>query len=334
MNATNIGADAAQAIERGIALFRHLFLGEIAMAFEELGIFDYLVGREESTLTEIAGALNLKNEPLAACCEYLAVMDILHKKESGSFALAATPDHLEWYANFLLAYREVFESLAPLLTGEKRYGQDVARRGIFLKNTGAYSRGAVAFLVKRFEELGLKSAIDVGCGGGELLTALARALPAFAGIGIDVDHPTVIATRGTLAAGEYRGRISIFEGDGRDPMSLPNNADHVEAIVSLGVFHEFRKDEQIVPVLKAYKTRFPRARLFIAELDIPSWEELKREAKNTYRVFASFYKITHVFSDQGHPQPKAAWRDTLTRAGWRVVNAHEVPTRLIVYECL
>lgn len=333
MNANN-AQPRTPAATRAIPLFQHLVLGEIVMALEELGIFDRMSTPEAFTAAKIAATMKLEEAPLAACCEYLVSAGLFRKDSAGAYSLVVGPYHFEWYGNFLLAYREVFESLAPLLTGEKRYGRDVVRRGIFLKNTGAYARAAVAFLVQRFRELGVRSATDIGCGGGDLLFALSRALPTFSGIGIDIDRPTVLATNATFAASEYRNRISIFEGDGQRPDLLPKETDGVDAVVSIGVFHEFRKNDLLPGVLRGYKARFPSTRLFLTELDIPTWEELRAKPNDTVRIYKSFYKITHVFSDQGRPQPKTAWIDVLQGSGWRVINAYAVSPTLVVYECV
>ena len=55
--------------------------------------------------------------------------------------------------------------------------------------------------------------LDLGCGSGELLVALARALPAAELVGVDLSRPNVVAARRAAEAAGVADRVRLVEAD-------------------------------------------------------------------------------------------------------------------------
>lgn len=319
--------------QRYLTLINHFMLAEFIMAFEKFGFLE--TGKGGAPLTvATASQKGVRNDLFITACEFLVGERILEKSAPDVYDFAVDPRHLSWFAYFLLAYKTMLSNMGPLMNGSKQYGRDILRDGSYLRKTGIFTRASIPVLIKRLRELKVGTMLDIGCGGGEILFTFANAMSGVRGIGIDIDESVVAGTRQSAVKHHFSDRITIAQGDARSPESFPQIAYEADAILGMAVFHEFRRGDGIVPLLKKYKEKFAKAKLFIVEFDAPSWDDLRRDSPDApQRKLASQYKFIHVFSEQGLPQPRKEWIETFQGAGWRVDAVYEAPICLAIYEC-
>lgn len=305
---------------------------ELLMALEKLGLFAYANDHPIFQAPAAARELKLRPDLLLAACGFLAEENILEKTGPDAFRLAV--DYrlvLESRNNYFLAYKAVYESFAELLDGSKRYGKDVVRDATRL---GFGTRRSIPFLVQRFKELGIRTALDIGCGRGNFLFALAEAIPGFRGIGIEIDRATIAFAQERIKASPHKESLAVFEGDAAHPELFPQETEAAEAFYGVAIFHELKKDGKLIPAFREYKKKLPRAKFFLIEFDTPSWDTLLQEPDTQLRHEAAQYLLTHYFTEQGLPQAKADWVTTLEEAGWKVRAVHDdLPMRLTAFEC-
>lgn len=298
------------------------------MELERLNVLGALAGAE-SFSAGAAAQWGIDARAFETMCLFLSEHSFFQRHPRG-FAFAPA----EYYvtrlaANFLLAYRAMYEASRGLLDGSAVYGRDVVRDGSFLKNTGSYADMAIYRISERLRALGSTNVLDVGCGGGDLLCSLARSVPHFRGTGIDMDAAALEACAHRTGA-----MCATLKADGSAPNSFFEQVPQdIDVITSLALFHEFRKERDVAGILAEYKVCFPRARFFLVEFDVPSWQVLRAEPFSLGREIAGFYLITHHMSEQGLPQTAEAWQHDFRRAGWRVENTHRVFNRLSILEC-
>lgn len=116
------------------------------------------------------------------------------------------------------------------------------------------------------------------------------------------------------------------------PEALSSRTDKVQAIIAIDSIHKFGEDKEIISTLKAYKKKFPTSLLFMAELDIPDWDNLRKEDQDPRRGYAAYYKIVGIMSGRTH-RSHEKWRQLLQKGGWRLSNVRRIPPRLVLYEC-
>jgi len=82
------------------------------------------------------------------------------------------------------------------------------------RHARAFSRGAPACeLVALIEALELTGLLDIGCGGGQLLTTLAQRRKGFCGIGIDANLHMVAAARRLIVQSGLADRLNVRHSD-------------------------------------------------------------------------------------------------------------------------
>lgn len=315
---------------RNLDLEEGFLIAEIFMALKKTGFTAYADAHREFFVMCAAEELRLRSDLLEALCEFLAEKGVMRKTGPGTFRAESRFFADQGPVPFLLAYKTVCNSLAGLLDGSTTYGKDVARDARYL---GTGTKLIFPILGEIFKTRGIRTVLDLGCGNGAFLLTLAATLPGFRGTGIDIDAPTVKEASAALRVSPYNDSIRIREGDVRHPELFPPDVGEPEALVGMGIFHEFRKDGSLIPLLNRYKTRFPKARLFLVEFDTPGWDELRRKPEGPKRRSAAVYRFLHHVSEQGMPQSKDEWQKTLGETTWRVVGSHHGPNRLTAFEC-
>lgn len=99
------------------------------------------------------------------------------------------------------------------------------------------------------------TALDVGCGWGELLLRVAAAAPAATAVGVDQDGQALAEARRRAADRHLEGRASFVQGDGATA-----GPDAVEALVCLGASHVWQvADDQPLPYAAALQGLRQRA---------------------------------------------------------------------------
>ena len=117
-------------------------------------------------------------------------------------------------------------------------------------------------------ELGMRSVLEVGCGQGSLLRAMALADEQFHGWGLEASRTMCQVARAGVRDAGLAGRINIVHGDGHVPSATSARA--VEAVDSI-VAHEFvnelfaRDTVDATDWLVELRTTFPGRLLLIAD---------------------------------------------------------------------
>lgn len=326
------GRNERYEIGRNLSLINDFVAAEFVVALEATGALRYAAARPSFTTEEMAAEFRLRPELLRPALDYLCEEELFEQTGANSFRLAAPYPPLKFMANSILVNKDVIESLAPLLTGGLVYGRDIVKNDFYLKNTEGLILGAVPVLVARLKALGGAKVVDIGCGRGlgMFLRAAAEAMPALTCYGIEHDPEALRNTRDAIRVSGRDGNLSLFESDPEHPEKFPEEVMDADVLVELGLFHEYRtrQEEKIIPLLEIYKKLFPTAQFLVVEPD-----EAWREPNASDEKIVPLYRFVHAVCDQGFPRSKEEWQDALARAGWKVARVHELPNKLVAYEC-
>lgn len=326
------GENARHEIEQGLSRINDFIVAEFIVALEALGVLAYAAKHFTFAADRAADEFHLDKELFQETLEYLSEEGIFEVVKAEVFRLAVPYPPLKFMANSVLVNKRTVEALAPLIKGALVYGRDIVKNDRYLKNTEGLILGAVPILVARIKELRSTRVVDIGCGRGlgMFLRALAEAMPAVHGIGVEPDADALHETREAIRTSAHDANLSVIEGHPEHPEKLPAKIRDADMLVELGIFHEYRgqQEEKMIPLLERYKRCFPRARFFAVEPD-----EVWREPPEIDEYMVPFYRFVHSISNQGFPRSQEDWGDVLTRAGWNVVATHKLPLNLVAYEC-
>jgi SAM-dependent methyltransferase len=194
-----------------LPMLEGLHLAHAAGALEAEGILDDL--REPRSAAELARRHGLDPEILGGTLEYLARRTNLVTKVGAAYAAG---EGYDGPARFMLnlyagAFGPAASRLRTALRRPSAAGGLVDRKA----QARAFERGSgaappVAAVVR---QLGLDRLLDLGCGSGILLSALADETPTFRGWGVDSNPRMVRAARKRLREAGAAARVTILEGD-------------------------------------------------------------------------------------------------------------------------
>lgn len=181
-------------------------------------------------------------------------------------------------------------------------------------------------IVKLADELDIGVLLDVGCGGGQLLTTIAERRPGFRGIGIDANPSIVAQARRAAAERGLAERVEIVCGDVLDAgrlLSEPVRAK-VDALAAVSVANAYaagHPGRTIDDFLRALQALFPNRILLLADY-YGRLGAVRDEPEKFGRTLV--HDLAQVVSGQGVPPADA---DT-----WRAIYARTACTLIAVYE--
>lgn len=308
---------------------------QICLGLEQVGFFEHLK-KGPATLADISRALRVRQDLLAVMLDYLVAIGGPLKKKGDIFALTdGNPQKLLWA---ILAYREVFNDFGALLSGEKKYGQEVKRDGYYLQlASGAFSYDANRIVLEKIKDTGNSVLIDFGCGSAETLIKFCSMRSDHLGVGIDSNATVIYEARKRIQQSSIGERIVLCHTDVQNidfwQKYVPSQKKPI--FLASTMFHEFLRfgDAFLIDFLKELKECFNSSRLFIAEYDGLSFEEIRNEKDERRKLQAALYELWHPFTEQGMPQPREKWERLLDAAGWRI--SEIIPSRnyILVYDC-
>jgi ubiquinone/menaquinone biosynthesis C-methylase UbiE len=273
----------------------------------KLGLFRQIREHPGTTPEALAADLELHSPYVTVWCRTAYALGFLEADEIGRITLAPAFDQIladpasPWYyggAVELLTDYEV-DDLARhpdyFKSGEVLPFQSHGRA--FSEQIGAATSGLHTLLARRtlpglsgMEERlhrGLK-ALDVGCGCGGFLLALAQAFPGGRYAGVDVDRRALAVARKAIKAAGLSRRVSVRAiGTDGFPVKGPFNL-----ITLIQVLHEIRQEVRPTILAECARLIAQDGWLVILDETYPSsWGEL-RQPENMRPVITAYTELT------------------------------------------
>ncbi len=287
------------------------------------GAMDELARRPDGAgAKDLAAALNLDERILEYVLEYLDCAGVLRSKGNGTYVLGRLGRILmeEPRGAFDLAcgYEPVLSELTGLLTGEKKFGRDMTRRGKFIAQGSGKLGAQLPFpvLTHMVVRSGARTVLDLGCGDLEFLYFLCRANPEVRCYGIDVSIDAVNHARQRLKTSPYADRITVEEGDLFEIDRFIERWPDVDVMTACDTFpeHLLGGNDRILSFLTHVHERFPNVAVAIAEFCRQSHDKL-RKRPTTFVEHHFWHNITDqviLSADE--------WRVIFAEAGYGIVD--------------
>jgi SAM-dependent methyltransferase len=173
--------------------------------------------------------------------------------------------------------------------------------------------------------LGVKHVLDLGCGSGALLCALAGRDPSFRGWGIERDMDMCRIARNRLRRAQAGRRVKVVHGDARRTASLlpAKQRDAIEVIHAGSLLNEFFRvgTARAASFLVQLARVFPRRVLLVS--DYYGRVHDRRASVEDFR-FTLLHDMAQALSGQGVP-PKSVseWETIYRSAGVRLIRAYD-----------
>ncbi|MBI4589067.1 MAG: methyltransferase domain-containing protein [Candidatus Rokubacteria bacterium] len=278
----------------------------LAAAGVKLGLFQKITASPGLTAEQLAADLGLHAPYLLTWCRTAHAMGFLEADEGGRLRLAPGFEPIlaeassPWYYGGALGLIVDYEARdlgrLPELFGSGTAVPFQARGRKFSEQVGAATAGLHTLVARKLlpEVPGLSErlsrgvkALDVGCGCGGFLLALARAFPAGRYTGVDVDRPALTSARKAIRAAGFARRVKV-KAASTDGFPLTGPFD---LITLVQVFHEIRPD--LRPGILGECRRLIAAEGWLVILDetYPStWADL-RAPENSRPVLTAFSEL-------------------------------------------
>jgi SAM-dependent methyltransferase len=239
------------------------------------------------------------------------------------FALAGKADGFSMHLldQYVGAFGPCLLSLPQILKNPAA-GQDLVDR---VRHAAAFADGGPApELVGFLEALRLDFVLDIGCGGGQLLTTLAQRRPALCGIGIDA-NPSMIAVARKRALHLRLGRQLKFRYGDAENLTRAitrRERERIQGICAVSVANAlFGSDGRIDGFFSALKALFPGRILLLGDYYSRLGPALRQSA-NFKRTL--FHDTAQLLSSQGlPPRDLKAWRRIYSRNAVKLLHAYK-----------
>ena len=254
----------------------------------------------------------LDRHSLRAVCEYLFEVGVLEETGDGVYRARRRERfraRLEVMYGYY-AYHQPLYALDRLISGDWRYGREVARDDRYdamasadLTSKFSYQFSAELLAKRPFERL-----VDLGSGTGGYCAYLADRFPRARFWGIDVAADAIAEGR---ARGHESERLMLRVGDITDLAPLHLDLERIDVFSLMFVLHEF-SDQEIWRILHQVRAVEPAARVLLTELIGKPSRQVRKERR---RIFPEL-KIVHQLSHQVLRTPEE-WVELFGRAGLR-----------------
>lgn len=300
-------------------------LAQAVATLHNLELFAAL--KQPATADELAARYALDAGLLRGVLEYVAARTDLLRKSGGRFV--ATRNYAGG-ARFLLdlyvgAYGGNAARLARLLR-DPSAAPDAVDRVSHARAFAAVDGAALGVLPDIIRQLGFNHLLDLGCGSGALLLALARQDPNFVGWGIDLNPAMCRVARARVRAAGLGWRVRVLLGDGEHLSAAlpPEVAAEVRAVTACQVANEMFAGghARAVRWLRGLRKLLPGRPLLIADY----YGRLGGKKSRAHRE-TLLHDYAQIISGQGVPPAGVAeWRSIYARAGCRLVHVIEDTT--------
>lgn len=315
---------------------------QVALALEKVGFWD--IWKEDSspkTVAQLSRLLSVREELLRTCLNFLwCVSNIVEKCGDDSFLVKKRNFLIAVYV--LAAYKDVFDNIADLLTGEKIYGHDIIRDGFYLQKASEWitvqsiNNAAILSAASDCEQF-----VDLGCGSAQSLVLFCKNNKSGVAVGIDNDFKVIQAAKSNIAKEGLQDRARIIQFDVAQIEQWRREIDFQKktAFFASMILHEFLREGEkwLINFLSQFSKYYPNSRFFILEFDTISFEDLRKEIQSgenrSHQIHFALYKFWHPFTNQGMPQPLEVWQRIIVSAGWKLNRIIGPRRSLITFDC-
>ena len=278
----------------------------LAAAGVKLGLFAKIAAAPGITAEQLAQALDLHAPYVLTWCRTAHALGFLEGDEAGRLRLAPGFEPIlaepasPWYYGGALGLTVDYEAhdlqRLPQILSSGRAVPFQARGREFSEQVGAATAGLHTLVAKKIlpevpglgERLsrGLR-ALDVGCGCGGFLLALARQFPGGRYTGVDVDRRALTSARKAIQAAGFARRVKVkAAGANGFPVKGP-----FDLVTLVQVFHEIRPDLRPDVLGECRRLIAPEGWLVILDETYPStWADLRRP-ENARPMLTAFSEL-------------------------------------------
>jgi len=272
----------------------------VVHALEQLGLLDPLAGGdlvEAAALVAIAGGEPARVGALLRTALRLGIL----RRDGDRYGLAGPASGLQELHGFFTwavgGYGDLLRQLAPLATGERRYGSDVRRdEAMIAAGAGAADRGLMTGVLHGvMDRLDVRRVADVGCGDATRLIHLCRRYPVLSGVGIDRSRDACALAARNIATAHMEDRIDVVCADILAVMDGPENAGlaEVDGVCSFFMLHDlFARPEGPVAILRQIRAAFPAARALLLADTVVLDDDLP---PHELPIFSLGFELVHAF---------------------------------------
>ncbi|OGZ02409.1 MAG: hypothetical protein A3G64_01695 [Candidatus Liptonbacteria bacterium RIFCSPLOWO2_12_FULL_60_15] len=314
-------------------IFSDFIVAELLLALEENGILATIANESPFSVRTVAREARVNDDILRAACDFLAEQGLCEKVNADRYRLLGMHNDIKSSANFLLAYKTMYESLAGLMNDSKRYGIDIKRNGIYYRR-GLDAMVAHAFpsLLTRLNELGAKRITGIGANALGFLRVASEEIRLDACMGVVSDEERAELEDKQSDRLRSSDGVRIVRGELGHPEQFSAEAA-AEALVSIAVFHDFRPEDRLRSVLGEYKKFFPSSRLFLLEFDVSGRDGARERGASPARYLTSVSRLTHALKREIGPRSVNEWTAAIKKSGWRLTRTQQFESGLVIYEC-
>jgi SAM-dependent methyltransferase len=276
--------------------------------------------RKPRTVAALATGHGLRARVLGPVLHYLALRSDLVRGTLGKYQVTTRYDReakflLQMYA---VSYGGAATRIEGILLG-KAYGPAPTRHGL----ANAFEDVPAAALAGVMTQLGRDHVLDIGCGTGALLQALAQANGALSAWGIDSDPGMCKRARARLAGAGLGKRVRIFRGDATRPETcIPAGVRRdVMTITACDFLNEHFADGDAGARswMRHVADLWPRRLLFVSDY----YGRLGTRRRSAGRE-TLVHDYAQLVSGQGIPPPDCrGWQRIYGSAGCRLLHALE-----------
>jgi SAM-dependent methyltransferase len=297
-------------------------LAHAVAALHELGVIRSL--EAPSTAHEISHRHQLAVNLLEPTLDLVSARTDLVDKRGVKFVATECYDaHARFRLDqYLLVYGANARGLVDLLR-DPTGAPDLVDRPRHARAWAEYGQPGFGLLIDLISQLELNHVLDVGCGPGSMLLALACRHPEFVGWGIDVNPDMVAIARHRLGAAGVVDRVQVVEGDVENlQAAVPaSGRGSVRAISAMSLLNEFfaTGDERAVTWLRRLREVFPERALLVADY----YGRLGRSDPPWPRQTA-LHDFVQLISGQGvPPADRSHWADIYDAADCTLIHVIE-----------
>ncbi len=250
----------------------------------ELGLFSHLraAGSDGLSTAELAEASGCRREAIevwawAADAHELATLDgdrltvdeatsivLLDEQRpeflGGQFVHSVTAS-LDWGGML-----DFFRSGKPITQRPDRYRVSIER--LTVQDIAVFFQEVLAQLPQLVADLGRGGhVIDIHCGGGRWLIAMARRFPALQLVGVEFEPDSVMRARANVEAAGLSDRIAIRQGD----VSRPGRAGEYDLAYFQYAIHQLA--DPVAALRAAWESLRPGGRIVVLDWPLPSTTE-------------------------------------------------------------